>query len=263
MSDSAIPVMDPAPGARLLRFVGDRIRFSIRAAASPNTWQARLRTDIGRAGRRRAAIIAARGNDHGFADAAWRDVPMRFEHGQWVAELPLTEVGWFRAKPYLVDRAGRQRWADGGDVGISVHPDAYRTGNTIYCAFTRMFGLSRTATTTREPVRDALLSALERQGYAAIPPSGTLRDLTRVLPHITDRLGCRILHLLPVGPVPTTYARFGRYGSPYAQQDLTAIDPALVEFDKRTTAVDQFRELTAAAHHRQCRVFLDLSLIHI
>ena len=54
----------------------------------------------------------------------------------------------------------------------------------------------------------------------------------------------------PWGPSPTTYARMGRFGSPYAQLDLTAIDPALVEFDRRTTAEDQFRELAYATHLR-------------
>ena len=83
-----------------------------------------------------------------------------------------------------------------------------------------------------------------------IPPSGKLRDVRRELPHVLDRLGCRIIHLLPVNPVPTTFARFGRFGSPYASMDLTAIDPALVEFDKRSTAVDQFCELTFDVHSR-------------
>ena len=50
--------------------------------------------------------------------------------------------------------------------------------------------------------------------------------------------------------MPTTNARFGRFGSPYAALDLTAIDPALVVFDKRTTGIDQFRELTYDAHLR-------------
>ena len=47
------------------------------------------------------------------------------------------------------------------------------------------------------------IRALDTAGYAVIPPSGRLRDLTAAVPHILDRLGCRILHLLPVGPVPT------------------------------------------------------------
>jgi starch synthase (maltosyl-transferring) len=83
-----------------------------------------------------------------------------------------------------------------------------------------------------------------------LPPSGKLRDVRRALPHVMDTLGCRILHLLPVNPTPTTYARFGRMGSPYAGLDLTAIDPALIEFDRRTTGVEQFRELARAVHER-------------
>src|SRR5690606_21770480 len=82
------------------------------------------------------------------------------------------------------------------------------------------------------------------------------------LPHIFHTLGCRILHLLPVHPTPTTFARFGRLGSPYAALDLTAVDPALVEFDHRTTGIDQFVELTRAVHDFGGRVFLDIVLNH-
>ena len=137
-------------------------------------------------------------------------------------------------------------------MGISVHPDQYRTANVIYCAFTRLFGRNG------RPKQD--VPVLE--GYASIPPSGKLRDLLKELPFIIDRLGCRILHLLPINPTPTTYARFGRFGSPYAALDLAAIDPALVVFDKRTTGIDQFRELTYAAHLRGARVFLDIVINH-
>jgi len=45
-------------------------------------------------------------------------------------------------------------------------------------------------------------------------------------------------------------------------QDLTAIDPALVEFDKRTTGVEQFCELTRATHLQGGRVFLDVVANH-
>ena len=75
-------------------------------------------------------------------------------------------------------------------------------------------------------------------------------------------LDCRILHLLPIHPTPTTYARFGRFGSPYAALDLTAVDPALVEFDKRATGIDQFCELSFAAHSLGARVFIDIVINH-
>ena len=42
----------------------------------------------------------------------------------------------------------------------------------------------------------------------------------------------------------------GRFGSPYACQDLTAVDPAYIEFDHRTNGVQQFEELTSAMHRR-------------
>jgi glycogen debranching enzyme len=106
------------------------------------------------------------------------------------------------------------------------------------------------------------VGALDAAGFTVIPPSGTLRDLTRVIPHIMDGLGFRIIQLLPIGPVPTTHARMGRFGSPYAQLDLTSIDPALVEHDRRTTAVDQFRELVDAVHDRDGLVLLDVVLNH-
>jgi predicted glycogen debranching enzyme len=67
---------------------------------------------------------------------------------------------------------------------------------------------------------------------------------------------------LPVNPTPTTFARFGRFGSPYACLDLTAIDPALVDFDKRTTGVEQFCELTDAVHRRNGRILLDIVINH-
>ena len=118
----------------------------------------------------------------------------------------------------------------------------------------------------RHPPRDEKLEAqlqqLDEKNFTVIPPSGKLRDLARQLPHIVQTLGCRIIHLLPVHPTPTTYARFGRFGSPYAALDLTAIDPALVEFDKRTTGMDQFCEFTRAAHSLGARVFLDIVINH-
>lgn len=255
--------MSPLPGDRLLRFVGDRVTFRIDLDGhAPDGWHAFLRTDLGRAATARDERVATLAGRTTFAGDSWRDIPLhRGSHG-WALDLPLTEVGWFRAKAYLVDPAGHQHWPGGQDVGLGVHPDAYRTGNAIYCAFPRMFGATREAATTRLALVDDHLAAFDRHGYTVIPPSGTLRQLKAQLPHIVERLGCTILHLLPVGPTPTVYARFGRYGSPYACLDLTAIDPALAEFDKRTTAVDQFQELTGAAHRLGCRVVLDIVINH-
>jgi starch synthase (maltosyl-transferring) len=255
--------MDPAPGGRVLRFVGDRVRFFLACSgAVPRGWSARLRTNLGRAAMLRDDIVATRAGGRTFAGAAWRDVAMREVEGGWVCEMPLAEVGWFRAKAYAVDAQGRQHWPHGDDVGVAVHPDAGRSGNTIYCAFPRMFGPNKARVTTRDGLVEDQIAALDKHGWTVIPPSGKLRDLARELPHIVGRLGCRILHLLPVTPTPTTYARMGRFGSPYAAQDLIGIDPALVEFDRRTTGVDQFRELAYATHLLGARVILDIAINH-
>jgi len=257
--------MSPSPGERILRFVGDKIHFSIRDEANASArsdCRGYLRTNLGRAAVRRREIIQSHAMGAAFADESWRDVPMQKNGDAWEIEFPLAETGYFKAKPYLLDSNRWQHWPDGPDVGISVHPNFARTANTIYCAFTRLFGATKDMAATRDEKLDAQLKALDAKDFTAIPPSGTLRDLTKQLSHIVQTLGCRILHLLPIHPTPTTYARFGRFGSPYAALDLTAIDPALVEFDRRTTGIDQFCELTRAAHSLGARVFLDIVINH-
>ena len=257
--------MKPAPGARCQKFVGDRVRFELQDALGRRPepgWRALLRTNLGRAEQLRKEIIQAHTRGLPLAGASWRDVPM-LEHPEgWSLELPLAEVGYFKAKAYLLDPGGWQHWSEGPDVGISVHPDRYRAGNTIYCAFTRMFGASRPARSARDQKQERWLTSMDKAGFTILPPSGKLRDLTRQLPHVFETLGCGILQLLPINPTPTTFARLGRYGSPYAALDLRAVDPALVEFDRRTTGIDQFRELTYRSHGLGGRVFLDLAINH-
>jgi predicted glycogen debranching enzyme len=260
------PVMTPRAGGRLLYFVGDHARFEVRDeiyTPPPRGWKAMLRTNLGRATMLRREIIEAHTRGLPQAGAAWRDLPMQLqENGSWALDLPITEPGFFKAKAYLLDPRGWQHWPEGADAGISVHPNRYRTNNTIYCAFARLFGETKTARVAADPKRETEFSALDEDGYTVIPPSGTLRDLTKALPHVFETLGCHILHLLPIHPTPTTFARFGRFGSPYAALDLTAIDPALVVFDRRTTGIDQFRELTYETHLRGGRLFLDIVINH-
>src|SRR5688572_30419055 len=175
-------VMTPGPGERLVGFVGDQLSFSLTRSAGgllPEGWQARLRTNLGRGETVRQEIIHAHTGALKLANASWRDVPMRSIDGTWSLSFSLTEVGFFRAKAYAVDPRGRQHWPDGPDFGVSVHPDGYRSANTIYCAFARMFGETRTAKSTERPTADAQLKQLDAQGYTVIPPSGKLRDLVR------------------------------------------------------------------------------------
>lgn len=259
------PAMWPRPGEHLLRYVGDRFRIQIsRPTELDDSARAFLRTNLTRAALARAEVIARSGKaaeeTFAFAGASWRDIPLEATADGFALDLALLEVGHFRAKAYCVDARGNQYWPDGSDIGISVHPDRLRTANLIYCAFPRAVGREALTPLSRELSRG--VQSLDERGYSVIPPSGTLRGLARQLPHIFDTLGCRILHLLPISPVPTTFARMGRYGSPYAQLDLTGIDPALVEFDKRTTGVDQFRELADGVHLRDGLLVLDIVLNH-
>lgn len=257
--------MSPTPGARVLRFVGDTLRFGLHLARRqplPEGCRAFLRTNLGRAVEQREEIVKAYAGGLPLAGASWRDVPLKAGADEWFAEFPVVQVGYFKAKAYVVDPSGRQYWPEGSDVGITVHPNDSRTANTLYCAFTRMFGASKSQAATFDPKREEEYRKFDKDGFTLIPPSGTLRDLAAQTPHIFATLGCRILHLLPINPTPTTYARFGRFGSPYASQDFTAIDPALVEFDRKATAVDQFRELARAVHGHGGRLFLDLAINH-
>jgi predicted glycogen debranching enzyme len=263
--EAFLPVMDPAPGERLVRFVGDHIRFNlrdVRGRTPPAGWNARLRTNLGRAAVLRREIIHARSRGVPLADASWRDIPMCRVEGGWSIELPVAEPGYFQAKAYVTDERGWQHWPGGSNLGVSVHPDFARTANTIYCAFPRLFGATRTAARAMDAAVEKQFQKLDKQDYTVIPPSGKLRDLIPHLTHIVDGLGCRVLHLLPINPAPTVYARMGRFGSPYASGDLRAVDPALVCFDRRTTGVDQFRELSYATHCRGARVFLDIVINH-
>ncbi len=265
--------MTPGPGQKAVRYVGDSMVFRLQVGAGMVA--VFLRTTIGRAARLRDfqkhfhAQREARDLGQSIpinpiaSDDCWRDVPMRMaDGGFWEVTLGLAEVGFFEAKAFAMDGNGRRFWPDGPNFALSVQPDHSRTANTIYCAFTRQFGPTRDAKTTLDAAWVGQAAPLDQQGFAVIPPSGKFRDLLGQLPHIFGTLGCRILHLLPVNPTPATYARFGRFGSPYAVGDLTGIDPALVEFDQRTTGYDQFAELMRGVHQWRGRIFLDIVINH-
>src|SRR6185503_12525484 len=181
--------MQPGPGQHTLRFVGDRLTFTLGnpdGQVLPAGWKAFLRTNVGRARVWRHEIIHAHTGRLALRNAAWHDIPMEARDGSWARELTLNEVGYFQAKPYAVDASGRQHWPEGPNAGICVHPDAYRCANTIYCAFPRMFGPSRTVASTENEQLNHLLQTLDKDGFTVIPPSGKLRDLARQLPHIFD-----------------------------------------------------------------------------
>ncbi|MDA3959420.1 MAG: glycogen debranching enzyme N-terminal domain-containing protein [Planctomycetota bacterium] len=258
------PEMLPATGSRQVRHVGDSLELRLRLTQKTGDgWQARVRTSLGCDNAVRRELAEPITGEPSTAAASIRDVAMtRLDDGDWICRFTLTEPGFHRFKAFVVDPDGVAHWPQGDDAEVCVHPAWTRSGNTLYCAFPRMFGATRNHRKTRDPLLEDQLALLDRHGYTAIPPSGTLRDLTRELDHIIDRLGCRILHLLPINPTPTTMAKYGRFGSPYAALEFTAVDPALVEHDKHTTGIEQFQELADGVHHRGARLFLDLAINH-
>ena len=106
------------------------------------------------------------------------------------------------------------------------------------------------------------LTSLDRAGFNVIPPSGTYRDLIKELDFIVYELGCRYIQILPIFPVPTTFGRMGRFGSPYAVLDFFTVDPALAEFDPQKTPIEQFMELTSEIHKRDALLILDIPINH-
>ena len=258
------PTLRPSPGTQHLRFVGDTIRFELTLAqTSAAPLKVRLRTTLGQAREVLQSIIDPVEFAETPTDEGWRDLEMSPDDGAWSIDVPLNQTGFFKATAHVRDASGFHHWVVGKNITISVHPSHTRFGNTIYCAFPRLFGATKTTNRPATAPLDERLAKLDNDGWTIIPPSGTLRDLRAELPHILGRLKCKWLHLLPINPTPTTPdARMGRYGSPYAALDLTAIDPALVEFDRRTTGVQQFVELADETHRLGGYLMLDLVINH-
>ena len=194
----------------------------------------------------------------------WHDVPMaETGPGVFSCAVTLDAVGIFNGKACFFPKGkDLPEWPDGGNMRIKVVPAATRRANSIYTVFPRQFGGARFRNPEDEPgVREAQ-AFLDARGYSVIPPSGTFRDVKRELGHIMDDMRFRIVQLLPIFPVPATFARMGRYGCPFAATDFLSVDPACAEFDPHATPLDQFRELADAIHAKGGSLFIDLPANH-
>ena len=250
----------PAPGTRGLHFTGDTLTVHLKV---PSSWegQAWLRTTLGHARTVRREIVRQVDHQENPLGRSWYDIPMTaVEPGHFTVTLALTEVGHFEAKGYFLrpDQSD-PLWPPGANTAINVAPADTCCTNIIYNAFVRQFGPNKSGAMARV---DEVTKPLDEAGYTVIPPSGTFRDLIAELDFIIGHLGCRILQLLPIHPTPTTYARMGRFGSPYAALSFTAVDPALAEFDPKATPLEQFVELLDAVHARGARLFIDIAINH-
>ncbi len=252
----------PAPGEHTLHFRGDSITFSLENRTG-QTGKAWLRSNIGYAHVRHAEII--RHAEEGLPPLSrdWHDHPMKpGENNTFSITLPLLGVGRFEAKAYFVaDGSETILWPEGGNSVLKVEPAETCAGNTMYTAFVRLFGEAKHKGAVA-PQDEPAVQQLDQSGYAVIPRSGKFRDLVKELDFIVGTLRCKIIQLLPIHPTPTTYARMGRFGSPFAVMDLLDVDPALAEFDKQTTPLDQFQELVDETHRRNARLYLDIPINH-
>ncbi|MBN1671971.1 MAG: glycogen debranching enzyme N-terminal domain-containing protein [Kiritimatiellae bacterium] len=252
----------PNPGTHRVMHRGDTLTVSL-TLAEPAPGRAFLRANLGRAAVRRAEIIRHIEGNRPILASDWHDIPMR-RAGRQSHEItvPLLEVGRFEAKAFFLPAdSDVPVWPAGDNVVVKVEPAHAVCANTVYTAFVRQFGPNGQAGRAVEGLADAV-AGLDAAGYTVIPRSGTFRDLVRELDFITGTLRFRIVQLLPIHPLPTTYARMGRFGSPFAALDFLNVDPALAEFDRRTTPMEQFVELVDAAHSRRARLFLDIPVNH-
>ena len=240
---------------------GDFLNFRLEVG-DDSKGKAFLRTNLGRGKVRLQEIIDEVELGKATRKADWRDLEMVQEvPGVFSISVPLDEVGRFMGKAFFEPAdGGALRWPSGDDVVVKVEPADTVCANTMYSAFVRQFGEGKTM--AEEPALGESVVALDEQGYAVIPPSGKFRDLIGELDFIVGELGFRIIQVLPVFPVPTTYARMGRFGSPFAALDFQEVDPALAEFDRKTTPLDQFRELADEVHVRQAKLFIDIPINH-
>jgi starch synthase (maltosyl-transferring) len=252
----------PKPGTRVLKFRGDTQRFSLKIEADVrgSAW---VRANLGHAATQRREIIDDVHHQVPPPGHDWYDIPMqRLDDRRFEAVLPLTEVGHFEAKCFfLKEGAGDPLWAPGDNTTINVGPAETSCANIIYNAFVRQFGSNRDGS-FRDPAHRAHIDPLDEAGYTVIPPSGKFRDLIQQLDFIIGTIGCRFIQLLPVHPTPTTYARMGRFGSPYAALNFKSVDPALAEFDPKATPTEQFIELVDAVHARRAGVIMDIAINH-
>ncbi len=252
----------PAPGSTHLRFCGDLQAFKL-VCDPVQAGTAYLRTNLGQADIHRQEIVDAVHKDLPPLAKDWFDVPMsEVAEGCFQITVPLSEVGHFEGKCYfLPEGSTTPHWPAGANTALNVEPADTVCGNTIYNAFVRQFGANKYGLSL-QPEQSLAVKALDEAGFSVIPPTGTFRDLMAELDFIIGTLGCRVVMLLPIHPTPTTYARMGRFGSPYAALNFKAVDPALAQFDPKATPTEQFLELVDAVHARQAKLFLDIAINH-
>jgi predicted glycogen debranching enzyme len=151
--------------------------------------------------------------------------------GEYSVDLRLDETGIFEGKAFFSpEGSSNALWPDGGNLRVKVVSGLVRGNNSVYTVFPRQFG--------------------------------SFRSVAKELDFIMKRMGFKIVQTLPPFPVPVTYAVMGEYGCPFASTDFLSVDPAMAEFDAKSTPLDQFRELAGEVHARDGLFFIDLPANH-
>ncbi|MDX9785686.1 MAG: amylo-alpha-1,6-glucosidase [Desulfobacterales bacterium] len=253
----------PSPGQRILLFRGDVLTFRLTPPDGKNG-SAWLRTNIGRADITREETIRSVQENLPPLSRDWFDFPMHRRNGDsFEITLPLCEIGHFEAKCFfLCTEQSDPIWPPGPNTEVNVEPADTCCANILYNAFVRQFGPNKAGKVAETDALKNEIQRLDDIGYTVIPPSGTFRDLIGELDFILGTLGCRFIQLLPIHPTPTTYARMGRFGSPYAALSFTGVDPSLAQFDPHATPMEQFTELVDAVHRRHGKLILDIAINH-
>lgn len=251
----------PNPGKRCIFREGDFFRMELKFNADFNG-KAFVRTSLFNPLKKQREIIEKADRNQPRRFGEWGDIPMvQKEARHFTLEIPLHHVGYFEAKAFLLEPDQQEPiWPEGENVYIKVEPADTEIANSIYSAFIRLFTEDSHIKKIQDAVRN--YSKTEHTLFNLIPETGKFRQLIKKIDFITDELGFDIIMLLPVHPVPTTYARMGLLGSPFASLDYMNVDRALADFDKRTTPMEQFSELIDAVHAKHARIFMDIPINH-
>lgn len=255
-------IQSPTPGESKVLYCGDSVTFKL-TLSNNSKGKAFIRTNLGFAKIARKEIMKRVEKGEIKLDEAWYDIEMESEKDLvFKIVLPLHETGFFQAKCFFIPQNHTTPvWPPGDNCILNVEPAATICGNIIYNAFVRQFASTKSCKTSKDDF-SAAIKQLDEKGYTVIPESGKFRDLKDQVEFIFSKLGCRILHLLPIHPTPTTYARMGRFGSPYAALNFTDVDPALARFDPAATPMEQFMELVDMVHFYKGYLFMDIAINH-
>ena len=268
-ADNIIAIeVSPDSNSNLLQYsvLQIRVRLRRRHLQDGPTCQVIIRSNLNQAQSIRQQMIDLVEKQQSYSTDFY-DIPARYDANidAYCVDVLLSQVGYFEFKA-RVESSERNRpwvkWADGPNIGVSVTPLEYGRNNSIYCVFIRQFSDYKDKACLKDPQMEPEIIELEKQGAYVIPPGGTFEKFKQYLPFIIQELGMKIIHLLPINPVPVAYGRMGMYGSPYATTDYFGIDHSYGTFSRYKTIEDQFVDLTSTIHGLGAKVFLDMVINH-